>query len=93
MVKMTNQKATEASLAMASEVQLGEERRGEGAPFLQFQSFRLARGDASLYWVPALFSGLQMKLNPSSYPDEVGFHHEVISSHDRGIYPVCKDGV
>ena len=34
----------------------------------------------------------QMKLNPSSYPDEVGFHHEVISSHDRGIYPVRKDG-
>ena len=29
----------------------------------------------------------QMKLNPSSYPDEVGFHHEVISSHDSGIYP------
>ena len=27
-----------------------------------------------------------------SYPDEVGFHHEVISSHDRGIYPVRKDG-
>ena len=40
---MTNQKATEASLAMASEAQLGEERRGEGAPVLQFQSFRLAR--------------------------------------------------
>jgi len=35
---------------------------------------------------------LQMKLNPSSYPDEVGFHHEVISSHDSGIYPVRKDG-
>ena len=34
----------------------------------------------------------QMKLNPSSYPDEVGFHHEVISSHDNGIYPVRKDG-
>ena len=34
----------------------------------------------------------QMKLNPSSYPDEVGFHHEVISSHDSGIYPVHKDG-
>ena len=34
----------------------------------------------------------QMKLNPSSYPDEVGFHHEVISSHDSGIYPVRKDG-
>ena len=29
----------------------------------------------------------QMKLNPSSYPNEVGFHHEVISSHDNGIYP------
>ena len=35
---------------------------------------------------------LQIKLNPSSYPDEVGFHHEVISSHDSGIYSVCKDG-
>ncbi len=35
---------------------------------------------------------LQMKLNPSSYPDEVGFHHEVISPHDGGIYPVRKDG-
>ena len=34
----------------------------------------------------------QMKLNPSSYPDEVGFHHEVISSHKSGIYPVRKDG-
>ena len=34
----------------------------------------------------------QMKLNPPSYPDEVGFHHEVISSHDSGIYPVRKDG-
>ena len=34
----------------------------------------------------------QMKLNPSSYPDEVGFHHKVISSHDSGIYPVRKDG-
>ena len=54
---------------------------------LQFRSVRLARGDASLFWVPALFSGLQMKLTPSFYPDEVGFHHEVISSHDRGIYP------
>ena len=21
-------------------------------------------------------------------PDEVGFHHEVISSHESGIYPV-----
>ncbi len=29
----------------------------------------------------------QMKLNPSPYPDEVGFHHEVISPHDSGIYP------
>ena len=54
---------------------------------LQFRSIRLARGDASLFRVPALFSDLQMKLNPSSYPDEVGFHHEMISSHDRGIYP------
>ena len=26
------------------------------------------------------------------YPREVGFHHEVISSHARGIYPVRKDG-
>ena len=26
------------------------------------------------------------------YPDEVGFHHEVISSHNSGIYPVRKDG-
>ena len=34
----------------------------------------------------------QMKLNPSLSPDEVGFHHEVISSHWGGIYPVCKDG-
>ena len=34
----------------------------------------------------------QMKLNPPSYPDEVGFHHEVISSQDGGIYSVCKDG-
>ena len=25
-------------------------------------------------------------------PDEVGFHHEVISSHESGIYPVRKDG-
>jgi len=25
-------------------------------------------------------------------PDEVGFQHEVISSHASGIYPVCKDG-
>ena len=25
-------------------------------------------------------------------PDEVGFHHEVISSHVSGIYPVRKDG-
>ena len=30
----------------------------------------------------------QMKLNPSLSPDEVGFHHEVISSHESGIYPV-----
>ena len=65
---------------------------GEGALVLQFRSIRLARGDASLFRVPALFSDLQMKLNPSSYPDEVGFHHEVISSHDRGIYPARKDG-
>ena len=35
---------------------------------------------------------LQMKLNPSISPDEVGFHHEVISSHYSGIYPVRKDG-
>ena len=34
----------------------------------------------------------QMKLNPSLSPDEVGFHHEVISSHESGIYPVRKDG-
>jgi len=26
------------------------------------------------------------------YSDEVGFHHEVISSHESGIYPVRKDG-
>ena len=65
---------------------------GEGALVLQFRSVRLARGDASLFWVPAWFSGLQMKLNPYSYPDEVGFHHEVISSHDRGMYPARKDG-
>jgi len=25
-------------------------------------------------------------------PDAVGFHHEVISSHESGIYPVRKDG-
>ncbi len=25
-------------------------------------------------------------------PNEVGFHHEVISSHVSGIYSVCKDG-
>ena len=34
----------------------------------------------------------QMKLNPSLSPDEVGFHHEVISSHESGISPVSKDG-
>jgi hypothetical protein len=32
---------------------------GEGALVLQFRSVRLARGDASLFWVPALFSALQ----------------------------------
>ena len=25
-------------------------------------------------------------------PNEVGFHHKVISSHASGIYPVRKDG-
>ena len=25
-------------------------------------------------------------------PNEVGFHHKVISSHVSGIYSVCKDG-
>ena len=37
-------------------------------------------------------SASQMKLNPSLSPDEVGFHHEVISSHESGIYSVRKDG-
>ena len=37
-------------------------------------------------------SASQMKLNPSLSPDEVGFHHEVISSHESGIYPVRQDG-
>ena len=37
-------------------------------------------------------SASQMKLNPSLSPDEVGFHHVVISSHWGGIYPVHKDG-
>ena len=36
----------------------------------------------------AMISASQMKLNPSLSPDEVGFHHEVISSHESGIYPV-----
>ena len=35
---------------------------------------------------------LQMKLNPSFYSREAGFHHEVISPHESGIYPVRKDG-
>ena len=34
----------------------------------------------------------QMNLNPSFSPREAGFHHEVISSHVSGIYPVRKDG-
>ena len=46
-----------------------------------------SHGSDEIFGVPP-----QMKLNPSSYPDEVGFHHEVISSHDSGIYPVRKDG-
>ena len=29
----------------------------------------------------------QMKLNPSLSPDEVGFHHEVISSTAGGFIP------
>ncbi len=33
----------------------------------------------------------QMKLNPSSYPDEVGFHHEVISSTAGGFLPSSAD--
>ena len=32
----------------------------------------------------------QMKLNPSSYPDEVGFHHEVISSTKDGFIPSVR---
>ena len=40
-----------------------------------------SHGSDEIFGVPP-----QMKLNPSSYPDEVGFHHEVISSHDSGIY-------
>ena len=46
-------------------------------------------------WNPSdarMKSALQMKLNPSLSPDAVGFHHEVISSHESGIYPVRKDG-
>ena len=37
-------------------------------------------------------SASQMKLNPPFSPDEVGFHHGVISSHRSGIYSGRKDG-
>ena len=50
-------------------------------------AMKSSRGSDEIFGVPP-----QMKLNPSFYPDEVGFHHEVISSHDSGIYPVRKDG-
>ena len=45
------------------------------------------QGSDEIFGVPP-----QMKLNPSYYPNEVGFLHEVISSRDSGIYSVCKDG-
>ena len=51
------------------------------------RTMKSERGSDEIFGVPP-----QMKLNPSSSPDEVGFHHEVISSHDSGIYSVCKDG-
>ena len=35
-------------------------------------------------------SASQMKLNPSLSPDEVGFHHEVISSTAGGFIPSAR---
>ena len=35
----------------------------------------------------AMKSASQMKLNPSLSPDEVGFHHEVISYIEDGFIP------
>ena len=35
-------------------------------------------------------SASQMKLNPSLSPDEVGFHHEVISSTKGGFIPSAR---
>ena len=59
MVKMTNKKGCPSPRELiGSAVERGTDA-GEGALVLQFQSVRLARGDASLFWVPALFSGLQ----------------------------------
>jgi hypothetical protein len=35
-------------------------------------------------------SASQMKLNPSLSPDEVGFHHKVISSIEDGFIPFAR---
>jgi hypothetical protein len=84
MVKMTNEKRVSVPRELIeSAVERGTDA-GEGALVLQFRSIRLARGDASLFWVPALFSGLQGHF----VSEKLDFWGEwVISSHDSGIYP------
>jgi hypothetical protein len=64
-----------------------QDMRGEGFNEIARGAMKSSLRSDEIFGVPP-----QMKLNPSSYPDEVGFHHEVISSHDSGIYPVRKDG-
>ena len=70
-------------------VEIARRLRDIGAEIneIVLRTMKSERGSDEIFGVPP-----QMKLNPSSYPDEVGFHHEVISSHDSGIYSVCKDG-